>query len=278
MSANREWFHKNPTNRKRSIIRRLIPAVMACLLAVVTPVCGRAETSSIVVEDFRGKKLVFSKPVERVVCLLDSALTGLYMLNAEDRVVGVSLGAYTGSSARYYAAMDPRLRDKSLPVVSNSLAGSLERIIALEPDLVIVWTLSRETIDVLEERGIAVFGVFIDDLDDIYREVLALGRMTGTDDRAEHLVNYTKKQIAGVREKNGRCGRSLPAPGLFHVGQGGIGFRRQAQHCPGTPGYRRSGQYLRPHRPGACGDQSGKPVGRRSAGSDHVVQSPAGSG
>jgi iron complex transport system substrate-binding protein len=157
--------------------------------------------SRIEVEDFRGKKLVFSKPVSRIVCLLDSALTGLYMLGAEDRIVGVSMSAYNGNSARYYAAMDPRLKENTLPVVSSSSAGSLERVIALVPDLVIIWSLNKETITALEERNIPVFGVFIDGVEDIYKEVLALGKITGTDGRAHELFDFTRKEIGRVSEK-----------------------------------------------------------------------------
>ena len=97
---------------------------------------------------------------------MDSALTGLYMLGAENKVVGVSSNAYTGSSSRFYAAMDPRIRNQSLPVASSSTAGSLERILALKPDVVIVFSLSKEVVTALEERGIPVFGAFIEKLDD----------------------------------------------------------------------------------------------------------------
>lgn len=153
------------------------------------------------VKDFRGKQLVFSKPVNRIVCLLDSALNGIYMLGAQEKIVGVSATAYTGSSARYYAAMDARMSGKLLPVVSSSSAASLEQILALKPELVIVFSLNKETITALEERGIAVFGVSVECVEDIYKEVLALGEITGTANRAKELVDDTRKEIATVRER-----------------------------------------------------------------------------
>ena len=187
--------------RIRSIWLATILAGILCLPAAAFAQAGENTHSAIEVEDFRGKRLVFSKPAERVVCLLDSALTGLYMLGAEDKVVGVSSNAYTGSSSRFYAAMDPRIRDKSLPVASSSTAGSLERILALKPDVVIVISLSKEVVSALEERGIPVFGVFIENLEDIYREVLALGKMTGTYDRATELVEFSRREIGLIKNK-----------------------------------------------------------------------------
>ncbi len=162
---------------------------------------GKQNSQTVVVEDFRGKQLVFKKPVSRIVCILNSALTGLYMLGAQEKVVGVSSGAYTGSSVSYYAAMDKRIRERTLPAVSSSMAGSLERILVLKPEVVIVWSLGKDTISALEEQDIPVFGVFIDSVEDIYKEVMALGVMTGKSQRALELVNYTKARIQDIGQK-----------------------------------------------------------------------------
>ena len=187
--------------RLRSIWFATLLAATLSLPAVAFAQAGGNAPSPIEVEDFRGKRLVFSKPAERIVCLLDSALTGLYMLGAENKVVGVSSNAYTGSSSRFYAAMDPRIRNQSLPVASSSTAGSLERILALKPDVVIVFSLSKEVVMALEERGIPVFGVFIEKLDDVYREVLALGKITGTTDRATELVQFSRREIGLIKDR-----------------------------------------------------------------------------
>ncbi len=180
--------------------------VVMLLASMVLPVITMAAPEAtapakIRVEDFRGRQLNFAAPVRRIVCLLDSALTGLYMLEAEQNVVGVSMTAYTGSSAPYYAAMDSRIKEKTLPVVGSSAAGSLERILALKPELVITFSLNREIIAALEERGVAVFGVFIVNVEDIYKEVLALGKITGNASRAGKLVTFTRQQVAFLREK-----------------------------------------------------------------------------
>jgi iron complex transport system substrate-binding protein len=179
----------------------VILLVNMCLPLLTIAAFEETASATIQVEDFRGRQLNFEAPVRRIVCLLDSALTGLYMLEAEQNVVGVSMTAYTGSSAPYYAAMDSRIREKSLPVVSNSAAGSLERILALKPELVIAFSLNKEIIAALEERGVAVFGVFIEKVEDIYKEVLAMGEMTGKASRARELVTFTRRQLSFIRER-----------------------------------------------------------------------------
>jgi iron complex transport system substrate-binding protein len=163
--------------------------------------------SPIRVTDFRGKDLVFAQPVTRIVCLIESALSGLYMLGAEDRVVGISRNVYTETVNRYYASLDERIRDKKLPAPGNWDFINLESVVSLRPDLVILWSEQKEAIDSIERRDIPVYGVFLQRLEDVYKEIMDLGLLTGRTDRAAELIGYTKKSLARVEEKLG----SLPS-------------------------------------------------------------------
>jgi iron complex transport system substrate-binding protein len=151
--------------------------------------------SPITVTDFRGKTLTFKKPPERIVCLIESALSGIYMLGAEKQVAGISTNVYQGNVYSYYAAMDARIKNKTIPAPGNWDFVSIESVIALRPDVVILWSNQTESITALEERGIRVFGVFIDKKEDVYKEILELGKLTGRSKRAQELVDYTKKEI-----------------------------------------------------------------------------------
>ena len=123
---------------------------------------GPAAAEGVAVTDFRGKRIELEKPAERIVCLLESALSGLYMLGAEDRLVGISTNVYQGSVFPYYAAMDERMRERTLATPGNWDFVNIESMVALQPDLVIVWSGQEESIAALEEKGIPVFGVFIE--------------------------------------------------------------------------------------------------------------------
>ncbi|MBM4145430.1 MAG: hypothetical protein FJ240_04025 [Nitrospira sp.] len=149
----------------------------------------------ITVTDFRGKTLTFSKPAQRIVCLIESALSGIYMLGAEKQVVGISANIYQGNVYPYYAAMDQRIKNKTVPAPGNWDFVNIESVIALKPDVVIIWSKQTESIAALEERGLHVFGVFIEKKEDVYREIIELGKLTGKSQRAQELVEYTKKEI-----------------------------------------------------------------------------------
>ena len=159
--------------------------------------CARAPgfAEEIRVTDFRGKEIHLDRPAQRIVCLIESALSGLYMLGAENRVVGVSTNIYQ-TVFPYYASMDRRIQKRELPTPGNWDFVNLETVIALRPDLVVIWAKQSESIAVLEERGIPVFGIFLNRKEDVYRAVRSLGRLTGTGRRADEIIHYTQEEIA----------------------------------------------------------------------------------
>lgn len=172
------------------LLRRLL-LVLSLLGAIGLPACaGQVEAT-----DFRGKRIVLAQPARRIVCLMESALSGLYMLGAESQVVGVSTNVYQEPVYGWYSRLDERIRSKRLPTPGNWDFVSLERVLALRPDLVILWSSQSESIAALEEWGLPVFGVFLSSKEDVYREIQALGALTGKEPRANELVAYTKAEV-----------------------------------------------------------------------------------
>lgn len=158
------------------------------------------ESNTISVVDFRGKKIDVKKPVTRIVCLIESALSGLYMLGAGEKVVGISTNVYSGPVFPYYARLDERIRTRKLPAPGNWDFVNMESVVSLKPDLVIIWAHQAESIKTLEERGIPVYGVFLGSKDDVYTEISHLGKLTGREERAGYLIQYTKNEIARVEK------------------------------------------------------------------------------
>ena len=105
------------------------------------------------------------------------------------------------ASFPYYAAMDQRIRERTLPTPGNWDFVNIESMVALQPDLVILWAGQEESIAALEEKGIPVFGVFIERFADIHREITALGALTGTEERAAELLAMAQEELAAVQRK-----------------------------------------------------------------------------
>jgi iron complex transport system substrate-binding protein len=136
-------------------------------------------------------------PFSRIVCLTEEPTEILYALGEEDRIVGIS--AYT-------VRPPEAARDK--PVVSAFVSGSVKKIAALEPDLVIGFSdiqadlardLIREGLQVLifNQRSVA----------EILEVILAVGRLVGAGDRAEALVAGYRERLAAARGRGAERGQ-----------------------------------------------------------------------
>ena len=71
--------------------------IMLLAAVLLAAGCKKQENSSrgtLAVTDFRGRELRFEKPVERAVCLIVSALSGIFMLRANDRLVAIPGSIY----------------------------------------------------------------------------------------------------------------------------------------------------------------------------------------
>jgi len=115
----------------------------------------------------------------RIVCLTEEPTEILYALGEHDRIVGIS--AYTVRPAE-------AKRDK--PVVSAFIGGSIAKITALRPDLVIGFSdiQARLAADLIAENlSVLIFNQRT--IDEILEVVLAIGRLVGQELRAHRLID-----------------------------------------------------------------------------------------
>jgi iron complex transport system substrate-binding protein len=201
--------------------KRLIAALLLLVFLVIFPCesgfSGDTPKNQIIkTVDFKGRTLSLKVPARRIVCLIESALSGLYMLGAQESVIGVSANIYNGSVFPYYSAMDARIKDHELPAPGNWDFVSMESLIALSPDLVIIWGSQTEVITNLEKKGINVYTVEMSSFEDIYKEIQDLGALTGKSARADELIKYSKDQLALLKIRS----NAIPAdkrPGVYFM-------------------------------------------------------------
>lgn len=161
--------------------------------------------AEIIVTDFRGKTIKLKKPAQRVVCLIESALSGIYMLNQGHKVVGIPSnvydeGFYYSETFKYYAALDKRIKDKKIPAPGNWESVNIEKVLSLKPDLVIIWAQQRDVYETLERLGIPVYGVFITKIEDLFKEIRDFGKLLNAEKRAEQLINFAKDELNEIKK------------------------------------------------------------------------------
>lgn len=127
-------------------------------------------------------------PPERIVCLTEETVETLYLLGAEDRIVGVS----------GYAVRPPRVR-REKPRVSAFTSADLPKIIALEPDLVLTFSdLQAEIAAGLIRAGITVMAYNQRDISGILAMIRHLGATVGLAERAAQLADHYHQRLTRI--------------------------------------------------------------------------------
>ncbi len=180
---------------------KIIVTAFIILCSCSTNEKGESEDMPIRVTDFRGNETALSKPAERVVCLIESALSGIYMLGQQHRLVAVPSNIYDQSLYKYYAQLDPRISDKSLPAPGNWDFISLEQIAGLKPDLVIIWASQTSAIESIERLGIPVYAVMLHSFEDVYKEIADFGLLFDSKERADSLIKLTRGRLEEISSR-----------------------------------------------------------------------------
>jgi iron complex transport system substrate-binding protein len=130
-------------------------------------------------------------PPERIVCLTEETVETLYLLGEERRIVGVS----------GYAVRPARVR-KEKPRVSAFISADLEKILALEPDLVLTFSdLQADIVAELIRRNVAVHAFNQRDVTGILDMVRTVGALTGAERQAEALAASLQARLHAARER-----------------------------------------------------------------------------
>jgi iron complex transport system substrate-binding protein len=126
---------------------------------------------------------------QRIVSLIPATTEMLFAIGAGDRVVGV------GSYDRYPPDVE------RLPRVGALLDPNVERLIALKPDLVVVYDTQVELKEQLAAAGIPIFRYIHRGLPGVMETIRALGQRVGAKEKADALADRIERELAAVRAR-----------------------------------------------------------------------------
>jgi len=145
--------------------------------------------ASVSVVDDAGERVTLAAPARRVVALSPHAVELAYAAGGGSKLVGaVSYSDYPSAA-------------KALPRVGGYHALDLERIVALKPDLIIVWRHgnNEREIERLRALGIALYDSEPHQVDGVATDLIALGTLFGTPREAETAAADYRAKIAALR-------------------------------------------------------------------------------
>ena len=163
--------------------------IILSLLTVVTIGCGQPSPPGNVADDL-GRTINIEQIPQRIVSLAPSNTEILFALGLDDRVVGVTEYCNYPEEA------------KAKPKVGGFSTVDIERVVYLEPDLILATHIHGKTaIPALEELGLTVLALAPGSLDELMSNITLVGKITGQDKIASKLVDDLRERIEAVANK-----------------------------------------------------------------------------
>jgi iron complex transport system substrate-binding protein len=161
-------------------------------LALAIAGAGPAMAQPITVHDAFDRSVTLLAPPRRIVPIFASNVEIVASLGLADRIVGIE--AYT----RYPREVLDR------PLVGGRLGFSVDAVVALQPDLVIV-TPSRQAanqlIDPMERIGVPIMVLLQRSVPEILDNIRLMGRVAGVPERGEDVVARFAARLDAVKRK-----------------------------------------------------------------------------
>jgi iron complex transport system substrate-binding protein len=127
---------------------------------------------------------------QRIVCLTEETTEWLYLLGQEQRIVGIS----------GYTVRPPRARQEK-PRISSFLDGKIDRIVALQPDLVIGFSdMQAALADKLIRAGLNVLVTNQRSVAEIFQTLRLVAGLVGQQERSEAWIAQCQARHAQIAQ------------------------------------------------------------------------------
>jgi iron complex transport system substrate-binding protein len=175
----------------------VICRIVFCLLLAVP-----AQAAPIRLVDDAGQSLELERPPQRIISLAPHLTELLYAVGAGAQVAGAD------------SASDYPQAAQLLPHVGDYSRINFERILALKPDLVIVWVGGNRAVDLrgLTRMGLPVLHTQATRLDDVARLLRLIGQASGHAGEGETAARDFSARLAALQVRPGR----QPQVGVFY--------------------------------------------------------------
>jgi iron complex transport system substrate-binding protein len=162
----------------------------ALLCAALALAVGSAHAAITVLDD-AGNKVTVPKPAQRIISFSPHVTELLFAAGGGARIVG----------AMNYS--DYPEAAKTIPLVGSNSQVDIERVLALKPDLLIVWQSGNTArqLEQLRSLGIPIFYSEPHKLDEVATSLTRFGQLLGTEALAQQAAQAFRARIAALGAK-----------------------------------------------------------------------------
>ena len=160
------------------------------LFALLALSCTLAQAALSVTDD-SGRQVVLARPAQRVISMAPHVTELLFAAGGGARIIG----------AMNYS--DYPAEARTIPLIGSDSQIDLERVIALKPDLLIVWQSGNTARQIaqLASLGIPVFYSEPHSFETVASSLLRFGRLLGTEPVAAAAATQFRAKVDGLRAR-----------------------------------------------------------------------------
>ncbi|WP_223427878.1 cobalamin-binding protein [Alcanivorax limicola] len=184
-------------------VNALRAGALACVLLML-PLGVAAEQGERCVVDDAAREVCLAAPAQRIIALSPGATELMYAAGGGERMVAaVNYSDYPPDAA-------------TLPQLGSNRRVDMEALLALEPDLVLVWPTGNppEQVALLERFGIPLYFTEPVSFEDVATSLERLARLAGTEDIGASAAQAFRDGIDALRQ---RYAEAAPVPVFYQV-------------------------------------------------------------
>jgi iron complex transport system substrate-binding protein len=170
---------------------------VVCIMLAVSPVAGE----KITIKDDLGRDVSINSPSQRIVFAMENALKTYYAVGDPKNIVALKDDKWMRKLMEdIFVKVDPQFEQKLTVKLSGDLLN-LEDLAKAEPDLVVLWATSPEDPNlkaINETLKVPTYAIFVRSLPDIFKQVEAMGKISGNERRAAEVKGIMEKYVAKV--------------------------------------------------------------------------------
>ncbi|HTY91988.1 MAG TPA: ABC transporter substrate-binding protein [Methanocella sp.] len=157
---------------------------------------------TVTVIDDRGMTITVPYPCKRIVFLVENAMNTMYAIGGADDIVGIGDIWMPQYKEAFFRAVDPDYN--ATLKISTSNGADLEALAKAKPDLVVLWSADwndKDTKAISENLHVPVYGVYLRNFSDIYKQHRDFAKITGNEQRGQQVLdtmNATMKKVTDV--------------------------------------------------------------------------------
>ena len=183
-------MNRSGVRRARTVAGKLAET-LATLAMMLLLVSFEAHAAVHAIDD-EGRTVTLPSPARRIISLAPHVTELLFAAGAGERIIATSR----------FSDYPPAALD--IPRIGDSFAIDTERVLALKPDLIVVWLHgnSEAQLEQMRKLGIPVFSSEPRRLADIGATLRRFGTLTGNEAAAETAARRFERDVATLRERH----------------------------------------------------------------------------